>query len=201
MRDVEQRYMRRDWGAAPRLRAVEDSDRRPVLRGTAIVFNSRSLDLGGFVERIDPRAIERTLSEAIDLRALVDHDTSKVIGRLSANTLRVSTDSDGLHVEIHPPNTSVGRDIVESVRRGDIDEMSFAFRVMEDDVNTDVDPPVRTILDMRVREVSVVAFGAYPATDVELAHRSLTRAREQHARVRVPALRVRLDELIAKWNA
>ena len=61
-----------------------DSSRR--IKGYAIVFNSMSLDLGGFREIIMPSAVDRTLSEAMDVRALVDHDSSKVIGRTRAGT-------------------------------------------------------------------------------------------------------------------
>jgi len=101
-----------------RLRADQGTDDfRPVLRGTAIVFNTQSLDLGGFIEIIRPRAFDRTVSEKIDLRALVDHDTGKVLGRISAATMKMKVSADGVDVEISPPNTSVGRDIVESVRR------------------------------------------------------------------------------------
>src|SRR5262245_28544012 len=103
------------------IRVFQSGDLRPLLRGTAIVFNSRSENLGGFVEIIRPEAFRRTLDEGIDLRALVGHDPDKPIGRLSKGTLRVEVDADGVHVEIEPPNTSLGRDVVESVRRGDMD--------------------------------------------------------------------------------
>src|SRR5262245_51622957 len=159
------------------IRAAQDAEGRTILKGTAIVFNSRSLDLGGFVEIIKPQAMKRTIDEGIDLRALVDHDHAKVIGRLSNDTLKVSVDDVGLHVEIRPPNTTVGRDITESVRRGDIDQMSFAFRTLEDNWIDAAEPAIREILDMRVREVSVVAFAAYPATDVSVAQRSWDKAR------------------------
>ena len=72
----------------------------------------------------------RTLAEGIDLRALVDHDTGKPLGRLKAGTLRVEPDAHGLRVEIDPPNTTAGHDIVESIRRGDVggDESSRSGR-------------------------------------------------------------------------
>ena len=72
------------------------------LRGYAIVFNARSQNLGGFQEIIAPDAIDRTFKEAIDVRALVDHESSKVIGRLRAGTLEMQKDSKGLRVTIEP---------------------------------------------------------------------------------------------------
>src|SRR5690349_13705723 len=70
------------------------------LRGYAIVFGSMSVDLGGFRELIAPEAVDRTLGAAADVRALVDHDSGKVIGRTRAGTLQLKKDSKGLAVMI-----------------------------------------------------------------------------------------------------
>lgn len=159
---------------------VEARGVAPVIRGYAIVFDRLSESLGGFRERIAPEAVKRTLTEGIDLRALVDHNPEKPLGRLSAKTLRVESDAHGLRVEIDPPNTTAGHDILESIRRGDVSGMSFAFQALEDTWDQSTDPPTRTVRDMRVREVSVVTFPAYPDTSV--AMRSLEAARSAPAR-------------------
>jgi Escherichia/Staphylococcus phage prohead protease len=145
------------------------------LRGYAIVFNARSQNLGGFQEIISPDAIDRTFKEAIDVRALVDHESSKVIGRLRAGTLEMKKDSRGLRVTIEPdPDISYARDIMLAVKRGDVSGMSFAFRTIEDDWNyEDENMPIRTVLDMLVSEVSIVTFPAYAQTDVQVAQRSM----------------------------
>lgn len=157
--------------AGGEIRVDPSGDRR--LRGYAIVFNSLSLDLGGFRERILPEAITRTLSEALDVRALVDHDSSKIIGRTRAGTLQLAKDGRGLKVVIDPPNTTAARDIWESVERGDVTGMSFAFRTLDDDWHMEDGEPIREVTDMIVREVSIVSFPAYPATDIQAAKRSL----------------------------
>lgn len=158
---------------------VEARGMSPVIRGYAIVYNRLSELLGFFREQIAPEAMTRTLAEGLDLRALVDHDTAKPLGRLKAGSLRVETDTHGLRVEIDPPNTTYGHDIVESIRRGDVTGMSFAFRTMPDGDRWDesATPPIRTVVDMQVREVSVVTFPAYPQTEV--AMRSLEAVRSQ----------------------
>lgn len=143
------------------------------IRGMAIVFNKPSLDLGGFVEVIAPEAIDRTFREGLDVRALVDHDSSKILGRLKAGTLAMTKTTRGLQVVIDPPHTTVANDIMESMDRGDVTGMSFAFRVLQDTWNEASNPILRTVTDMRVSEVSIVTFPAYPATDVQVAQRSL----------------------------
>jgi HK97 family phage prohead protease len=145
------------------------------LRGYAIVFNAESQNLGGFREIIAPEAVDRTFKEAIDVRALVDHDPAKIIGRLRAGTMDMMKDGKGLRVTIEPdPEISYARDIMLAVKRGDVTGMSFAFRTVEDDWNFDNEEmAIRTVLDMRVSEVSVVTFPAYTQTDIQVAQRSL----------------------------
>ncbi len=154
------------------------------LRGYAIVFNAQSQNLGGFREIIAPEAMDRTLKEAIDVRALVDHDSAKILGRYTAGTLQMNKDGKGLRVTIEPdPDISYARDIMLAVKRGDIDGMSFAFRTVEDDWNyDDEEMPIRTVVDMRVSEVSVVTFPAYTQTDIQTAQRSMQEFASQHRR-------------------
>lgn len=153
------------------------------IRGMAIVFNNPSENLGGFREVIRPQAVDRTFKENIDVRALVDHDTAKIIGRLTAGTLKIQKKRAGLSVEIDPPNTSIARDILESIDRRDVTGMSFAFRVMDDDWTEDENGmPLREVLDMRISEISVVSFPAYADTSVIVAKRSLEQFRATHQR-------------------
>jgi uncharacterized protein len=154
---------------------VEARGVAPIIRGYAIVFDRLSEDLGGFRERIRPSAVDRLLAERTDLRALVDHNHSQVLGRVSAGTLRVDKDGHGLKVEIDPPATGPGHDIVESIRRRDITGMSFAFRnltPLDAQFVDDPDPAtglwIREITDMAVREVSIVTFPAYSQTEVAM---------------------------------
>ena len=145
----------------------DDSSGVPKIIGYASVFNSRSVDLGGFVEVVHRDAFNNTLSDNSDIRALVDHDSSKIIGRQSNGTLDITTDNHGLRVTITPPETSVGMDVVELLKRGDLDAASFGFVVNRDSWDTDGDGvDVRTLHDVELREVSIVAFPAYPDTSM-----------------------------------
>jgi len=147
----------------------DSSDRS--LEGYAAVFDQLSERMFGFVEKIAPGAFTRAIKENQDVRALVDHEPSKLLGRTKSGTLSIKQDDHGLSVKIDPPDTSTGRDIVESVRRGDVDQMSFGFVIRDESVERGAGPDgldVRTINDVDLFDVSVVTFPAYPQTDVSL---------------------------------
>lgn len=154
-------------------------DEPPAIEGYAAVFNSESEDLGGFREVIRPGAFKKTIGEA-DVRALVNHDPSLVLGRSRANTLELKEDIHGLRVKIVPPATSYAHDLMESMRRGDIDQMSFGFETVRDEWHIAGDVITRTLLEVRLFDVSVVTYPAYPQTSAQVrSHVSELQA--QHA--------------------
>jgi uncharacterized protein len=166
-------YETRSLREVPELRA--DAAKR-TLTGYAAVFNSGA-DIGGsFREVIAPGAFTETLANS-DVRALVDHDSGRLIGRKSNGTLRLEQDARGLRVEIDLPDTTDGRDLAELVGRGDLDGMSFGFIVRHDEWDETSTPPTRTIHAVELREVSAVTFPAYD--DTSLALRSLNEARSK----------------------
>lgn len=167
---------RRATTKAPELRAA---DAGKVAVGYAALFNAKT-DIGGyFIESIAPGAFTDTLRKS-DVRALIDHDTGRVIGRSSAKTLRLKEDEDGLYVEIDLPDTSDGRDLAVQLERGDITGMSFGFRVTHDEWDESGKVPIRTIHQVELYEVSAVAFPAYDDTTIGL--RSLDEARKEQKR-------------------
>jgi HK97 family phage prohead protease len=153
----------------------------PRLVGYAAVYHARSLDLGKFVETIRPGAFTRTLREkAHDIRAFYGHDQNRILGRQSNGRLVLQDDPHGLRVEITPPpDTQDGRDVITNVRNGNLDGMSFAFRLYDPDKGQrwqwDQSPPLREILEAEVLEVSVVAMPAYPDTSVAVRAYQLSR--------------------------
>ena len=151
-----------------------------VVEGYAAVFNSWSNDLGGFVERIDPSAFDGVIGKR-DVRALVDHDWSKLIGRESAGTLELSVDERGLKYKINLPETSLGRDLNVLIARGDIQENSFAFTVGGDKWEERKDGTYeRTITKVEdLFEVSIVSLPAY--NDAKIAQRTLESIKETAA--------------------
>lgn len=120
---------------------------------------------GTFREKISRGAFASSLNG--DVRALWNHDTNLPLGRTKAGTLRLEEDAHGLRAEIDPPATQVGRDALVSVQRGDVDQMSFAFDVLEDEWDQDdVGMLIRTLRKVVLYEVSPVTFPAYPQTSV-----------------------------------
>ncbi len=149
----------------------EGDSKTSVLIGYGAVFNSLSQNLGGFREQIAPGAFDKVLED--DVRALFNHDPSLLLGRNEANTLRLSVDGTGLRYEIDLPDTSIGRDVAVSVKRGDISGSSFSFQVMEDSWHLDDDDrEIRTIVQVsRLKDVGPVTYPAY--LDATVAKRSL----------------------------
>lgn len=169
MKNQESRYL---IAAELRFAPSDSSEAPPKIVGYAAVFDSMSDDLGGFREVIRPGAFAAGLASA-DIFALVNHDPSKILGRAKAGTLRLSEDSRGLRIEIDPPDTSVGRDTMESMRRGDMSGMSFRFRVNQGGDTWRKEPTgvVRELRSVAIDDVSVVTYPAY--RDSEAAIRSL----------------------------
>jgi len=106
---------------------ISSIDGKHKIIGYPAVFNSLSLDIFGFKERVKPGAFRRTLSERADVRALINHNPSMILGRSKAGTLALREDGQGLLAIIDPPDTSIAKDIIESISRGDIDGMSIGF--------------------------------------------------------------------------
>lgn len=143
------------------IRELEGTDGM-TFEGYASVFNSESEDLGGFREVVAPGAFRRSLRSRNDIKLLWNHDTGSVLGSTRAGTLSLLEDDRGLKVRAVLPNTTLGRDTAELIRRGDVDSMSFGFSVIKDswdDTGTN-----RTLNAVRLHECSIVSFPAYSGT-------------------------------------
>jgi len=156
--------------AAQELR-METVNGKPLLRGYAAMFNQLSVDFGGWQEIIRPGAFAASLAAGPDVRALVDHEGGlSTIGRTRNGTLTLAEDGIGLHVEIDPPDTQAGRDVVTLVQRGDLNQMSFAFWTKRDNWLDTGEIILRELheVDIDGGDVAVVTYPAYPSTTVAL---------------------------------
>lgn len=150
----------------------------PKLGGYAATFN-QLYDLGPFREKIDPAAFTRTLEGAPDVRLLIDHE-GQPLARTKSGTLRLSVDTVGLRVDadLDPSDPDVQR-LAPKMRRGDLDQMSFAFRVPAGGDAWSDDYSERTLREINLQggDVSVVTYPANPATSVSMRALDLVAAK------------------------
>ncbi|WP_440868103.1 HK97 family phage prohead protease [Staphylococcus shinii] len=189
------------------IRSLEEvkatDDEQMIVEGYSLRFNKLSNDLGGFVEEISPEALKD--ADLSDVRCLIDHDSSKVLGRTTSETLELTVDSEGLYFRCQLPNTTYGRDIYESVRRGDISQMSFGFILAEDgDEFEKRDDGLfkRTLRKIKsLFDVSIVTYPAYNDTDVAPALRSIEAIKQEELdKAKEEANRLELEKVKAEYE-
>jgi len=136
-----------------------------VISGYAIVYNEESYDLGGFKEVISTRALDNVdLSDVFMYR---QHDDNQVLGNTTNGTLTLQNTERGLYFSANMPDTTLGKDTLELVKRGDLRSMSFGFTVEEDSWDTKQTPQIRTVTQIgRLEEISIVNRPAYGASEV-----------------------------------
>jgi hypothetical protein len=189
------------------LRAATDED-GPKIEGYAAVFY-RDDDPGtefelfdGFVERIAPGAFDDVLDQ--DVRGLFNHRADNILGR-TPETMRLSVDDIGLRYEIDLADTTLGRDLQQHLRRGDVTGSSFSFIVEAEEIDDPEDgPTIRTITKFRsLFDVGPVTFPAYQATEANtrsVAEESLDAHRAANAPTRNDAALLDIDEQIMSMD-
>ena len=151
--------------------------------GYAARFDSLSENLGGFREKIRIGAFSNAV-KTDDVRALFNHNSNYVLGRNLAGTLALREDTAGLWFEVEAPNTQWARDLHESVKRGDINQFSFAFVTKKDDWKDEGDTVVRELIEVGLRDVSIVTNPAYLQTSVQA--RSNDEVFEEYRKLKEP---------------
>ncbi len=175
--------------------SISFENAKGLLVGYAAKFNSLSEDLGGFVEKIAPGAFSRSLKGKADVRCFVEHDPAKLLGRVSAGTLRLTEDRIGLRVECDlPKGVSYAEDLRKLLDRGDINQFSFGFTVPPGGdewgiVSNSDSRKLRTLRTVELVEVSCVSIPAYPETEASL--RGLHKGKNARARLMVEVLRLK----------
>ena len=137
--------------------------------GYAAVFNSFSVDIGGFREIIRPGAFASSLRKTPDVRFLINHDGLPLAR--TPKTLVIYEDQRGLKVEANlDPNDPDVMRLKPKMDRGDVDQMSFAFRTISDSWRTERGEQIRELheVDIDGGDVSIVTYPAYPATEAAL---------------------------------
>ena len=197
MRPDETRDRLRQVRSVPtRFETREDDNGQLVIAGYFVVFNS-IYEIGpGMSESVAPGTFLSSLSG--DVRALTNHDSTLVLGRTIAGTLKLREDDIGLWGEvIINPKDSDAVNTYERVKRGDVSQCSFGFRIIKEDTEVKDDGSVHwTIREVELYEVSVCTFPAYEATNVTARSEQLAeiRARETEA------WKNKQKERLTKWH-
>lgn len=146
---------------------AEEDNQEMVIEGYFAVFNKPTELWPGAFEELAPESFSDTLSN--DVRALINHDTTLVLGRNKSRTLELKVDSRGLWGSIKiNPNDSDAVNIYERVKRGDVDQCSFGFNILQEETDFRDDGTVKwTITKVDLHEVSVCTFPAYEETGVQ----------------------------------
>ena len=147
---------------------VRSENEGKTLVGYAAVWDSPS-EYMGFTEFVKRGAFSKTLNDGADVRLLIDHE-GVPLARSKSGTLALEEDERGLRVEaeLDPMNPDAAR-IMSAMKRGDLSQMSFAFRTIKDNWNND--RSVRELREVQLFDVSVVTFPAYEQTVAELRNR------------------------------
>lgn len=188
-RDVKQiRSMQTD------LKTRAEQNGEMYIEGYFAVYNQETELWPGAYEEIAPGAFDDTLSN--DIRALVNHDPNYVLGRNKAGTLELKSDSRGLwgRIKINPNDTDAVN-LYERVKRGDIDQCSFGFNILDEETEWREDGTVKWRLKkIDLHEVSVVTFPAYEQTGVQARKAEV----EQHRQRQLETRKIQLKERVRK---
>ena len=151
--------------ASTEFKTREDGENLAI-EGYFAVFNSNYEIFDGMSESISPGAFDNTLAD--DIRALINHDTTLVLGRTKAGTLQLRTDSHGLwgHIDINPKDVDA-MNLYNRVQRGDVDQCSFGFDIISEETDFCDDGSIHwTIKEVKLYEVSPCTFPAYEETNI-----------------------------------
>lgn len=187
MKIDKEKFQTRSLPAHLEVREATTTEENPKIEGYFSVFGD-IYDMGyGLTESVDRHAFDETI--AGDVRALVDHDTAKVLGRTSAHTLDLKVDEHGLwgSIDVNPNDTDA-MNLYARVQRGDVNQCSFGFEILDETTEFRENGDIHwTINKVKLYEVSVCTFPAYESTSVlarskdaeELRKRQLDAWKEQ----------------------
>ena len=158
----------------------DDNSKDPIIEGYFAVFDSPYQISSNYSESIARGAFTETLKDA-DVRALINHDTSKVLGRTKAGTLELKEDDKGLWGRIHiNPNDTEAMNLYERVKRGDVSQCSFGFRILSQETKVNENKVHWIIKQVRLFEVSACTFPAYEQTGISARQKDIEEFRKKH---------------------
>lgn len=179
---------------------TRDDNGELTIQGYFAVFNSLYEIAPGMTESVAPGAFQNTLSG--DIRALINHDTTLVLGRTKAGTLTLRADDVGIWGEIQVNEADAdAMNCYARVKRGDVDQCSIGFDYAPgegaEELITEADGTMHDIVKRAILyEVSVCTFPAYEGTSVEARDRAM----EHSKRAQFARWKNQKQEVLKKWH-
>lgn len=176
--------------------STREDNVNPVISGHFAVFDTETELYKGVYEKIDRNAFDGELDG--DVRALINHDTTLVIGRTTAGSLKLRTDDEGLggDIEINPDDGDA-MNVYARVQRGDVNQCSFGFDILDEDAEYRDDGTVHfTIRKVKLYEVSICTFPAYAETAIEARKKQI----ETETRRKREAWKIQMKEKLSQWH-
>lgn len=189
----EERKLRQVRSMSSEFKTRQEGDDLKI-EGYFAVFNSNYDIAPGMSESIAPGAFKGTL--AGDIRALVNHDTTLVLGRTTAHTLELREDEHGLwgSIDINPKDSDA-MNLYERVKRGDVSQCSFGFDILSEETEIRENGEIHwTMTDLMLYEVSCCTFPAYESTNID----ARTKERDNILKRENDAWRAKMKERISK---
>lgn len=192
---VRKKFQTRSMKADLTIREAEEGK---IISGYFAVFGIETELWPGAYEEIDSHAFDNTFSN--DIRALVNHDTTLVLGRNKAGTLSLKIDQRGLWGEIRINEQDIdAMNLYHRVQRGDVDQCSFGFNIRDEHAEYGDDGSAKwTLLDIDLHEVSVCTFPAYEETGVQARHAQLEEYRARKLEQRKHEVKEKLKKCLDK---
>jgi len=184
----------RDFKSSFKITRDETTPEERVVEGYFALYESETELWEGSYEIISKGAFDNTLNK--DVRALWNHNTQYVLGRSKNGSLSLKADDKGLFGTIKLPNTQYANDLYELVSRGDIDQASFGFNILDEELEELASGGYRwRIKDIDLHEISVVTFPAYENTTVQAREKQVKEIEQRKLQEKKEALNKRLKGL------
>jgi HK97 family phage prohead protease len=184
----------RDFRTSFKITRDEQTPEERIVEGYFALYESETELWEGSYEIISKGAFDSTLNK--DVRALWNHNTQYVLGRSKNGSLQLKADDKGLFGTIKLPNTQYANDLYELVSRGDIDQASFGFNIIDEELEELASGGYRwRIKDIDLHEISVVTFPAYENTTVQAREKQVEQLQQRKLQEKKDALSKRLKGL------
>lgn len=184
---------KRDLKTTFNITREEQNEEERVIEGYFALYEQETELFEGTFEIISKGAFDNTLNN--DVRALWNHNSQLILGRTKNGTLQLQTDEKGLFGRIRLPNTQYADDVYHLVKRGDLDQCSFGFNILDEELEELANGYRWRIKEIDLHEISVVTFPAYENTSVQARAKQIEQIEQRKMQEKKDALSKRLKGL------